>query len=107
MKKTGANLQGEASPQVVSEAKDNFRKDDDVKRGFRDRQQRQTPEVMLENTTIRRALPGQLFSSTQIPVCLWFVEKNKNANAKRGFRDRRQQILVTRAKPVLINFSNN
>ena len=31
MKKTGANLQGEASPQVVSEAKDNFRKDDDVR----------------------------------------------------------------------------
>ena len=54
------------------------------------RQQRQTPEVMLENTTIRRALPDQLFSSTQIPVCLWFVERNKNADAKRGFRDRRQ-----------------
>ena len=32
------------------------------------------------------ALPGQLFYSTQIPVCLWFVAKNKNAEAKRGFR---------------------
>ena len=24
------------------------------------------------------ALPGQLFSSTQIPVCLWVVAKNKH-----------------------------
>jgi type I restriction enzyme M protein len=34
------------------------------------------------------ALPGQLFYSTQIPVCLWFLAKNKNADAKRGFQDR-------------------
>jgi len=33
-------------------------------------------------------LPGQLFYSTQIPVCLWFLAKNKAADAKRGFRDR-------------------
>ena len=31
------------------------------------------------------ALPGQLFYSTQIPVCLWFLAKNKGADAKRGF----------------------
>jgi type I restriction enzyme M protein len=36
-------------------------------------------------------VPGQLFYSTQIPVCLWFLAKNKNAAAKRGFRDRRHQ----------------
>jgi type I restriction enzyme M protein len=29
------------------------------------------------------ALPGQLFYSTQIPVCLWFLTKNKAADAKR------------------------
>ena len=29
------------------------------------------------------ALPGQLFDSTRIPVCLWFLAKNKNADAKR------------------------
>ena len=29
-----------------------------------------------DNATIRRALPGQLFYSTQIPVCLWFWGKN-------------------------------
>ena len=40
------------------------------------------------------ALPGQLFYSTQIPVCLWFLAKNKNADAKRGFRDRRKRTLV-------------
>ena len=38
---------------------------------------------MLDNATIRRARPGQLFYSTQIPVCLWFLAKNKNADAKR------------------------
>ncbi len=36
------------------------------------------------------ALPGQLFYTTQIPVCLWFVTRNK-ANGK--FRDRRSQTL--------------
>ncbi len=25
------------------------------------------------------ALPGQLFYSTQIPVCLWFLAKNKRS----------------------------
>jgi hypothetical protein len=28
------------------------------------------------------ALPGQLFYSTQIPVCLWFIGKNGNVPAK-------------------------
>jgi len=36
------------------------------------------------------AMPGQLFYSTQIPVCLWFVTRNKN-DGKR--RDRRKQTL--------------
>ena len=36
------------------------------------------------------ALPGQLFYSTQIPVCLWFLARNK----KNGrFRDRREETL--------------
>jgi type I restriction enzyme M protein len=34
------------------------------------------------------ALSTHLFYSTQIPVCLWFLAKNKSADAKRGFRDR-------------------
>lgn len=41
------------------------------------------------------ALPGQLFYSTQIPVCLWFVARNKG-NGK--FRDRRGQTLFIDAR---------
>jgi type I restriction-modification system DNA methylase subunit len=44
-----AFLQSEAKPQVLSEAKDNM-----------------------------VALPGQLFYSMQIPVCLWFLAKREN-----------------------------
>ncbi len=36
------------------------------------------------------SLSGQFFYSKQIPVCLWFLAKNKAADAKRGFRDRRK-----------------
>jgi hypothetical protein len=46
------------------------------------------------------ALPGQLFYSTQIPVCLWFLSKNKNRRViERGkdlpecLRDRRRETL--------------
>ena len=46
------------------------------------------------------ALPGQLFYSTQIPVCLWFLAKSKNADAKRGLRDRRQQTLFLDARKL-------
>ncbi len=46
------------------------------------------------------ALPGQLFYSTQIPVCLWFLAKNKNADAKRHFRDRRKQTLFIDARKL-------
>jgi type I restriction enzyme M protein len=46
------------------------------------------------------ALPGQLFYSTQIPVCLWFLAKNKNADAKRGFRERRKKTLFIDARKL-------
>jgi type I restriction enzyme M protein len=46
------------------------------------------------------ALPGQLFYSTPIPVCLWFIAKNKNADAKRGFRNRRKQTLFIDARKM-------
>ena len=43
------------------------------------------------------ALPGQLFYSTQIPVCLWFLARNK----KNGrFRDRRSETLFIDARRV-------
>ena len=43
------------------------------------------------------ALPGQLFYSTQIPVCLWFLSRDKH-NAK--FRDRRRQTLFIDARKL-------
>lgn len=42
------------------------------------------------------ALPGQLFYSTQIPACLWFLARNKNPG--RGLRDRRGQVLFIDAR---------
>jgi type I restriction enzyme M protein len=41
------------------------------------------------------ALPGQLFYSTQIPVCLWFLARNKH-NGR--FRDRRGETLFIDAR---------
>ena len=43
------------------------------------------------------ALPGQLFYSTMIPVCLWFVARNKN-DGKR--RDRRGETLFIDARKM-------
>ena len=43
------------------------------------------------------ALPGQLFYSTQIPACLWFLARNRR-NGK--FRDRRGQILFIDARKL-------
>ena len=43
------------------------------------------------------ALPGQLFYSTQIPVCLWFLTRNKRAPR---FRDRRGQTLFIDARKL-------
>jgi type I restriction enzyme M protein len=48
------------------------------------------------------ALPGQLFYSTQIPACLWFLARNKNpANGKTGcLSDRRGQVLFIDARKM-------
>ena len=43
------------------------------------------------------SLPGQLFYSTQIPVCLWFLTRSKN-DGKR--RDRRKQTLFIDARKL-------
>ncbi len=43
------------------------------------------------------ALPGQLFYSTQIPVCLWFIARNKR-NGR--FRDRRGETLFIDARKL-------
>lgn len=44
------------------------------------------------------ALPGQLFYTTQIPVCLWFISKSKQASVKYGYRDRRGETLFIDAR---------
>src|SRR5699024_5292950 len=40
---------------------------------------------LIENDLVECivTLPGQLFYSTQIPVCLWFVTRSKEKNGKR------------------------
>jgi type I restriction enzyme M protein len=44
------------------------------------------------------ALPGQLFYSTPIPACLWFLSRNKNPGGT--FRDRRGHILFIDARKM-------
>jgi len=46
--------------------------------------------VEADNVDCMVALPGQLFYTTQIPACLWFLAKDKR-NGK--FRDRRGEVL--------------
>ena len=49
------------------------------------------------------ALPGQLFYTTQIPVCLWFITKNKASTSSasgRSFRDRRGETLFIDARQL-------
>ncbi len=46
------------------------------------------------------ALPGQLFFTTQIPVCLWFMSKSKAANPKFGYRDRTGETLFIDARDM-------
>jgi len=43
------------------------------------------------------AMPGQLFYSTQIPVCLWFISRDKYNNR---FRDRRGEVLFIDARQM-------
>jgi len=43
------------------------------------------------------AMPGQLFYSTQIPVCLWFLTRDKRA---KGYRDRRGETLFIDARKM-------
>ncbi|MGH7995305.1 MAG: type I restriction-modification system subunit M, partial [Opitutaceae bacterium] len=49
------------------------------------------------------ALPGQLFYSTQIPVCLWFLTKNKTGKGPSGkgpLRDRHGETLFIDARKL-------
>lgn len=48
------------------------------------------------------ALPGQLFYSTQIPVCLWFLARDKSNGLARNtkLRDRRGEVLFIDARKL-------
>ena len=46
------------------------------------------------------ALPGQLFYTTQIPVCLWFISKNKREDKERGYRNRQGETLFIDAREM-------
>jgi type I restriction enzyme M protein len=49
------------------------------------------------------ALPGQLFYSTQIPVCLWFLARSKgnpSAGSGQAFRPRRRETLFIDARKL-------
>jgi len=48
------------------------------------------------------ALPGQLFTNTQIPACIWFLTKNKKAHPEKGrrrkYRNRSGEVLFIDAR---------
>lgn len=60
-------------------------------------------KALIENDLIECmvALPGQLFTNTQIPACIWFLTKNKGERtsaAGRKFRDRKGEVLFIDAR---------
>jgi type I restriction enzyme M protein len=54
------------------------------------------------------SLPGQLFYTTQIPVCLWFITKNKKEDKEKGYRNRKGETLFIDAREMgsMINRTN-
>jgi type I restriction enzyme M protein len=46
------------------------------------------------------ALPSQLFRTTQIPACLWFLSKDKSSQGARRLDDRRGEILFIDAREM-------
>ncbi|WP_243976538.1 type I restriction-modification system subunit M [Vibrio natriegens] len=59
--------------------------------------------ALVENDLVECmvALPGQLFTNTQIPACIWFLTKNKKARTDksgRKLRDRKGEVLFIDAR---------
>ncbi len=59
--------------------------------------------ALIENDRVECmvALPGQLFTNTQIPACIWFLTKNKKARVSSGgraLRDRSGEVLFIDAR---------
>ncbi|MBE62095.1 MAG: DNA methyltransferase [Flammeovirgaceae bacterium] len=57
---------------------------------------------MIENDLVdcMIALPGQLFYTTQIPVCLWFMTKSKKEDKEHGYRNREGETLFIDAREM-------
>ena len=55
---------------------------------------------LIENDVVdcMIALPGQLFYSTQIPACLWFLARDRRGGG--GMRDRRGELLFIDARKL-------
>lgn len=62
-------------------------------------------KTLIENDLVdcMIALPGQLFYTTQIPVCLWFLTKNKKAQT---FSDGRKQHRNRQGETLFIDARN-
>ncbi|EGR2782703.1 type I restriction-modification system subunit M [Vibrio parahaemolyticus] len=59
--------------------------------------------ALVENDLVECmvALPGQLFTNTQIPACIWFLTKNKKTRTDksgRKLRDRKGEVLFIDAR---------
>ncbi|WP_253652354.1 class I SAM-dependent DNA methyltransferase [Vibrio sp. Y51_MX_L26] len=59
--------------------------------------------ALVENDLVECmvALPGQLFTNTQIPACIWFLTKNKKARTDksgRKLRERKGEVLFIDAR---------
>ena len=54
-------------------------------------------KALVENDLVECmvALPGQLFTNTQIPACIWFLSKDKQAKAGKGGRSCRDRSGAT------------
>ena len=46
------------------------------------------------------ALPGQLFYTTQIPVSLWFLNRDKTSRGSQEWRDRKGEVLFIDARKL-------
>jgi type I restriction enzyme M protein len=60
-------------------------------------------KALIENDLVECmvALPGQLFTNTQIPACIWFLTKNKKARTSasgKQLRDRKGEVLFIDAR---------
>lgn len=55
-------------------------------------------KALVENDLVECmvALPGQLFTNTQIPACIWFLTRNKKE--RNGFRNRSGEVLFIDAR---------